>query len=113
MNLTNSESLPIGKPNKNSDIIILNKNQEIINPSNINEIGELCVRGTSLALGYWKNIEKSNEVFIQNPLNSNYEEKIYKTGDLVKYNENEEIIYIGRKDHQFKHMGLSYRSWRD
>ena len=42
---------------------------------------------------------------MQNPLNHSYEEKIYRTGDLVKYNERHELIYLSRRDFQIKHMG--------
>ena len=67
--------------------------------------GELCVRGSFLALGYYNNEEKTKEAFMQNPLNQAYPEIIYRTGDLVKYNEFDELIYITRKDFQIKHMG--------
>lgn len=69
------------------------------------ESGELCVRGRCLALGYYNNPEKTAEAFIQNPLNPYYPEKIYKTGDIAKYNERGEIVFLARKDHQIKHMG--------
>jgi non-ribosomal peptide synthetase component F len=97
-----SESLPIGYPCKNTDILILNENNCICNQ---NEIGELCVRGSSLAMGYINNYEKTNASFVQNPLNESYPEKIYRTGDLVKTNDKNEILYIGRKDSQIKHSG--------
>ena len=42
---------------------------------------------------------------MQNPLNTSYPEYIYKTGDLVKVNELGELIYMGRRDFQIKHMG--------
>ena len=45
------------------------------------------------------------EVFVQNPLNPYYPEKIYRTGDIVHYNERGELIYDGRKDFQIKHLG--------
>lgn len=97
-----NEPLPIGKPCRNSNIIILNDDNK---EAGINEFGELCVRGSSLALGYWNDPEKTDASFIQNPLNSNYQDRIYKTGDLVYLNEKDEIIYVGRKDTQIKHMG--------
>jgi acyl-coenzyme A synthetase/AMP-(fatty) acid ligase len=68
-------------------------------------VGELCVRGTCLALGYYNNPEKTAEVFVQNPLNPSYPERIYRTGDLVRYNAYGEIEYVTRKDFQIKHMG--------
>ena len=58
-----------------------------------------------MALGYWNNFEKTNAVFVQNPLNKSVPEKIYRTGDIVYLNEKEELIYIGRKDFQIKLFG--------
>lgn len=96
------EVLPIGKACHNTDVFILDENnQEVLDDRE----GELCVRGSFLALGYYRNQEKTQEVFVQNPLNQAYPEVIYRTGDLVKYNENQELIYITRKDFQIKHMG--------
>lgn len=99
------ESLPIGKPMKNTDVLVLDEKNHLISPCEKGKVGELCVRGTCLAAGYYNNPEKTREVFVQNPLNDCYEEKIYRTGDLVSYNEYGELIYIGRKDHQIKHLG--------
>lgn len=96
------ESLPIGRACKNSGILILNNEDQQVTSD---EIGELCVRGSSLAFGYYKDPEKTAEVFVQNPLNKDYPEIIYRTGDLVQLNERNEIIYLGRKDSQIKHMG--------
>ena len=97
-----NENLPIGFPCKNSNILILNKRNKLCK---INEVGQLCVRGTSLALGYYNDEKKTNEVFIQNPLNKSYKEKIYLTGDHVYENKSGEIIFVGRKDAQIKHLG--------
>ena len=96
------EPLPIGVPMANTDILVLNEKNE---PVTGDEIGELCVRGTSLSMGYYHNPEKTREAFVQNPLNPFVPEIIYRTGDLVKYNEYGEIIYLSRKDFQIKHMG--------
>lgn len=97
-----NEPIPIGNPIKNSDVFVLNEKNELVSGS---EVGELCVRGTSLSLGYYNNLEKTQEVFVQNPLNSMYHELIYRTGDLVRYNEYGELVYVSRKDYQIKHMG--------
>ena len=96
------EPLPIGIPMANTDILVLNDRNE---PVEGDEIGELCVRGTSLSMGYYNNPEKTREAFVQNPLNPCVPETIYRTGDLVKYNAHGEIIYLSRKDFQIKHMG--------
>ena len=97
-----SERLPIGFPCRNADVIILNEENQAVTGS---EMGELCVRGSSLALGYWNDAAKSDQVFTQNPLNNHYFDRIYRTGDLVYINEYNEIIYVGRKDTQIKYMG--------
>lgn len=99
------EPLPIGRPMKNTEIIVLNEQNELVGEEEKGVIGELCVRGTSLAVGYYNNPEKTEDAFVQNPLNKSYEEKIYRTGDLVCYNEYREIVYVGRKDFQIKHLG--------
>lgn len=98
----NNESLPIGKACYNCDVLII---KEDGTRAKVGEEGELCVRGSFLALGYYNNPEKTSQSFVQNPLNKVYPEIIYKTGDIVKENERGEIIYISRKDFQIKHMG--------
>ena len=99
---SDEEPLPIGFPMPNTDILVLNGKNELVTGE---EPGELCVRGTSLSMGYYKNPEKTREAFVQNPLNDAVPELIYRTGDIVKYNERGEIIYLSRKDFQIKHMG--------
>lgn len=97
------ELLPIGYPMRNTGILVLDENdKEVVEAE---QIGELCVKGTCLAKGYYGNKEKTDEMFIQNPLNTKVPEVIYRTGDLVKYNEYHELVYLCRKDFQIKHMG--------
>jgi acyl-coenzyme A synthetase/AMP-(fatty) acid ligase len=96
------EPIPIGWPCRNTDILILNEQNQ---PVRGDESGELCVRGSSLALGYWNNPERTAQAFVQNPLNRNYPELIYRTGDLVYRNPRGEIMFLGRKDFQIKHLG--------
>lgn len=96
------ETLPIGRPFRNTEILLLNEQDQLAAPG---EVGEICVRGTSLTLGYYRNPEKTAEAFVQNPLNTIYPELIYRTGDLGKYNERGELTFLSRKDYQIKHMG--------
>lgn len=96
------EPLPIGKACENTELLVLNEKNELAGQG---EIGELCVRGICLSKGYYSDKEKTNELFIQNPLNNRYFDLIYRTGDLVKYNSRGELIYIGRKDFQIKYQG--------
>lgn len=96
------EPLPIGFPCRNTDILILNADNKLVVGD---EEGELCVRGTSLAMGYYNNPEKTAAAFTQNPLNAAYPEIIYRTGDIVSRNERGEIMFRGRKDTLIKHSG--------
>ena len=100
--MADDEKLPIGFPCRNTDILILNDNNL---PVEGDEPGELCIRGSSLAMGYWNNPERTAQAFVQNPLNPHYPELIYRSGDLVYRNERGEIMFIGRKDFQIKHLG--------
>ena len=102
-NFEDSENLPIGFPMKNTQILVLDDMDNLVNEPGT--IGELCVRGTGISTGYYNNLEKTREMFVQNPLNQAYEEKIYRTGDLVEYNKYGELIYLSRKDFQVKHLG--------
>jgi amino acid adenylation domain-containing protein len=96
------DTLPIGFACRNSDVLILD---EMDHPAAPGKRGELCVRGSSLALGYWNDQEKTASVFVQNPLNPHFPERIYRTGDLVYQNKHGEICFGGRKDSQIKHLG--------
>lgn len=101
--LADDEPIPIGKAFRNTDILILDETDNRITEPGRD--GELCVRGTSLAMGYYNNPEKTAAAFVQNPLNKSYPETIYRTGDIVFINERGEIVFKGRKDTLIKHMG--------
>ena len=101
--IRDEEPIPIGYPCRNTDVLILDEdNRQVVKA---NEEGELCVRGTSLAMGYYNNPEKTSAAFVQNPLNHSYPETIYRTGDVVYVNDLGEIVFKGRKDTLIKHMG--------
>lgn len=101
-NFEPGESIPIGKPFKNTEIILLNEQNERAKQG---EAGEICIRGTALTLGYYNDWEKTKEAFVQNPLNPFYPELIYRTGDIGLYNQRGELEFVSRKDYQIKHMG--------
>lgn len=101
--IADDEPIPIGKPFRNTGILILDGDNQNITDSN--KEGELCIRGTSLAMGYYNNPEKTSAAFVQNPLNHSYPEIIYRTGDLVFINDRGEIVFKGRRDSLIKHMG--------
>ncbi len=100
--LAPGQAMPVGRPFKNTEILLLNEKNERAGEG---EEGEICIRGTSLSPGYYNDPVRTEAVFVQNPLNKAYPEKIYRTGDIGRYNENEELMFVSRKDYQIKHMG--------
>ena len=98
----NTEKLPLGQAFKNEEVLYLNEQNQ---PIQVGEIGEICVLGTCLALGYYRNPEKTAEVFVQNPLNDRYPQLMYRTGDLAELKEDGNYYFAARKDFQIKHMG--------
>ena len=100
--MADDDKLPVGFPCKNTEILILNDQNQLCK---VDEPGEICVRGSSLALGYWNNAERTAKGFVQNPLNPHYPELIYRTGDSGFWNAAGEIMFLGRKDFQIKHLG--------
>lgn len=96
------EYIPIGKACQNMQVLVLKEDDT---EAAVGEVGELCVRGTGVALGYYGNRAKTDEVFVQNPLNQLFNDIIYRTGDLVKPDEDGNLIFVSRKDFQVKHKG--------
>jgi len=99
------ETLPIGKAFPNERVFLLDEKDRLVSPNDVQKIGEICVSGTSVTLGYYQNWEKTNTAYVQNPLNDKYIEIIYRTGDLGYYNEQKELCFSSRKDFQIKHNG--------
>ncbi len=95
--------LPMGKAFPNEKVFLLDEENRLITEKN--KTGELCVTGSALALGYYKNREQTEKAFVQNPLNDRYLEMMYRTGDLAYYNDLGELCFASRKDFQIKHMG--------
>ena len=97
-----ARGIPMGVPFPNERILLLDESDRPVTKPDVE--GEVCVSGTCVALGYY-NSERTAEVFVQNPLNKAFFERIYRTGDLAVLGEDGNYYYIGRKDTQIKHMG--------
>ena len=69
------------------------------------EIGELCLLGPNVGLGYYNDAEQTAASFVQNPLNDKFPEIMYRTGDLVSLGSDGKLYISGRRDNQIKHMG--------
>ncbi|WP_320664429.1 amino acid adenylation domain-containing protein [Prochlorococcus sp. MIT 1223] len=94
---------PIGTINSNFRYNILDKDK---NQVQVGQVGELVLSGPHLSKGYFNNTSKTNQRFIQNPNNKNYIEIMYFTGDLVKLDSKNKLMYFcGRIDNQIKFMG--------
>lgn len=96
----NQKSVPIGKPISNSSCYVLDSQLKMVKP---NEEGELYLGGDGLARGYMNSPEKNRECFITSPFNQN--ERLYKTGDIVKWNDDYDLVFVGRADKQVKVRG--------
>lgn len=95
-----NEKITIGKPFLNTNIYILNQEENLLP---IGYVGEICISGNGVGKGYIGNPELTAKVFVPNPFKNG---TMYKTGDMGKILPNGEIEYIGRKDNQVKLRGL-------
>ncbi|WDQ32174.1 amino acid adenylation domain-containing protein [Paenibacillus marchantiae] len=98
---TEMKPIPIGRPVASTKMYILDKH---MNLAPYGTPGELYIGGIGLANGYLNNSELSNKKFIDNPFESN--QIIYKTGDLVEYQKDGTVKFIGRVDNQVKLRGF-------
>ena len=96
------ESIPIGRACENMEVMVLDEDDKPCAPG---EPGEICARGTGLAIGYYGDPEKTAAAFVQNPLNPHYPDRIYRTGDIGCVGADGLFYYLGRKDSQIKHNG--------
>ena len=97
-----ADPLPIGKPWRGARVLLLKEDNT---PAAVGEEGEICVLGSGVALGYWNAPEQTAKAFVRNPLNPDYPEIMYRTGDLGKWDADGNILFCGRRDHQFKLRG--------
>jgi|GEM_PF-1255062 len=95
-------SIPIGRPIANTQVHILDPNQQ---PVSIGEPGELHIGGLGLARGYLNRPKLTSEKFIPNPFSQKPDSHLYKTGDLARYDRDGNIEFLGRIDHQVKVRG--------
>jgi len=91
--------VPIGRALPGQRIVIVNEKMQ---PVPDGEVGELCVSGTQVTLGYLNDPMKTDEVFVKMPWDHDCQNRWYKTGDLAFVNENGDIECLGRIDSQIK-----------
>ena len=98
-----TDSVPIGFPLNNTTIHVLDEQR---NPVPVGRKGELYTGGDGVALGYWKRDDLSAEKFIDDPFSGKSGAKLYRTGDIVKWQADGSIAFIGRADGQVKVRGF-------
>ena len=96
-------SVPVGKGISNMNVFLLDTNDQLVYEAGGE--GEVCAKGAAVTMGYWKNPEKTVQNFVSNPLQKNYSEIIYRTGDLGRLDNEGNIHFLGRKDHMIKSRG--------
>lgn len=100
--LPDMERLPIGRACANTEVFAVNERDELIQPG---EVGELYVRGPTVTSGYWGDRDKTRTVVLPNRFQRHFEEKIYKTGDLVRLGSDGNYKFLGRCDSMIKSRG--------
>lgn len=100
--LSENEPIPIGKPFRNTEILLVCGNRR----ASKGECGEICIRGRGVTLGYFGDREQSNLAFVQNPILDTYHDRVYRTGDVGRYNEYGELCFVSRLDRVVKRQGF-------
>ncbi len=93
---------PLGRMAPNFATLVLDGDDRPVPPG---AVGELCLLGPQVGLGYWRDPDRTAAAFTPNPLNDAHGEIMYRTGDLVSVDAAGLFWFKGRKDNQIKHMG--------
>ncbi|WP_291584153.1 non-ribosomal peptide synthetase [Clostridium sp. UBA6640] len=97
------KNISIGKPLANTFVHILDKNMKLCN---VGVKGEICVSGIVVGRGYLNDLERTEKVFCEDLFSLDGETRLYKTGDIGKWNEDGTIEFFGREDYQVKIRGF-------
>jgi acyl-coenzyme A synthetase/AMP-(fatty) acid ligase len=100
--LASQERLPIGRACANTEVFAVTDQNKI---ATVGESGELYVRGPGVTCGYWGDAEKTHKMLVPNAFQPDFEEKAYRTGDLVKLLEHGDYDFLGRIDSMIKSRG--------
>ncbi len=95
--------IPIGRPMANTSVYVLDQS---LRPVPIGVAGELYIGGPGVARGYINRPDLTAEKFIRNPFSDDPRDRIYKTGDVVRYRADGNLEFLGRVDNQIKIRGF-------
>ncbi len=104
--------VPIGRPIANTRIYLLRSQVDDLSGKTefqlvpIGAPGELFIGGDGVALGYLNRPDLSAEKFISDPFSSDPTARMYRTGDMARYQEDAQLEFLGRKDDQVKIRGF-------
>jgi amino acid adenylation domain-containing protein len=93
--------IPLGKPISDT-VVIVSKNGRLCE---VGETGELFIKTSFRSKGYYKDPSLTNDKFVQNPIHNDFQDIVYRTGDLGKYLSDFSITFVGRQDTQLKING--------
>ncbi len=93
---------PIGRPIHNISAYVLDERMQ---PVSVNVAGELYLGGEQVARGYLGHPEQTKELFVPDPFTNQPDARMYRTGDWVRWLEDGELDFLGRKDGQVKIHG--------
>jgi amino acid adenylation domain-containing protein len=96
------EPIPIGTACDGEELLILD---EKLQPLAAGESGELYIGGVGVSPGYWRDPARTRGVFVADPRSADPQQRLYKTGDLARRDENGFIFFLGRADMQIKSRG--------
>ena len=97
-----AETVPIGKPCSNTEVFLMKEDHTV---AGVGEVGELCIRGSGVSIGYWNDVTKSERAFVANPATNHIHDRIYRSGDFARVRADGNYEFVGRMDFQVKYMG--------
>ena len=97
------EPVPIGRALPNFEVFALGADgQRVVTPGGE---GELYVRSSTVAIGYWDDPGRTAQAFIANPVDPRSSDRVYRTGDIVRIDQNGDFVFVGRRDLMIKSRG--------
>jgi acyl-coenzyme A synthetase/AMP-(fatty) acid ligase len=97
-----TEPIPIGVPIAGTEVFVVDQTGA---PLGAGDVGELCVRGPGVMRGYWGDAERTARALMPDPRHEGSQERVYRTGDIVRRDGDGNYLLLGRKDSQIKSRG--------